>query len=206
MSKVLVLYYSTYGHVETMAYAVAEGAREAGATADVKRVPETVPEEIARSSHFKLDQAAPVATIDELESYDAIVIGGGHNGLTNAAYLAKAGQRVLVLEQRHLVGGAAGREGHNDGDRLGRKGVRHHRAAGACHRSACQKADQLASVHELLASGWCARPGGSLAVVRGHVIREHRKPSWFESRWPDSKRAMLLRIEPFFMVCISFYS
>lgn len=95
MSKVLVLYYSTYGHIETMAQAVAEGAREAGATVDVKRVPETVPEEIARSSHFKLDQAAPVATIDELENYDAIVIGTGTRfgrvSSQMAAFLDQAG-------------------------------------------------------------------------------------------------------------------
>ena len=63
MPKVLVLYYSTYGHIETMANAVAEGVRATGATADVKRVPETVPEEIAKGAYFKLDQAAPVATI-----------------------------------------------------------------------------------------------------------------------------------------------
>ncbi|UOB05600.1 NAD(P)H:quinone oxidoreductase [Diaphorobacter nitroreducens] len=75
MSKVLVLYYSTYGHLETMAQAVAEGARSAGATVDVKRVPETVPQEIARSAHFKLDQSAPVATVTELENYDAIIVG-----------------------------------------------------------------------------------------------------------------------------------
>ncbi|WP_267358317.1 MULTISPECIES: NAD(P)H:quinone oxidoreductase [unclassified Methylobacterium] len=75
MAKVLVLYYSTYGHVEQMAYAVAEGAREAGADVVVKRVPELVPEEVARQSHFKLDQAAPVATIDELSDYDAIIFG-----------------------------------------------------------------------------------------------------------------------------------
>lgn len=75
MSKVLVLYYSTYGHLETMAQAVAEGARSAGATVDVKRVPETVPQEIARSAHFKLDQSAPVATVAELENYDAIIVG-----------------------------------------------------------------------------------------------------------------------------------
>ena len=75
MSKVLVLYYSTYGHIETMAQAVAEGARAAGATVDLKRVPETVPEEIARPAHFKLDQAAPVATVAELEGYDAIIVG-----------------------------------------------------------------------------------------------------------------------------------
>jgi NAD(P)H dehydrogenase (quinone) len=75
MAKVLVLYYSTYGHVETLANAVAEGARAAGATVDVKRVPETVPEDVARGAHFKLDQAAPVATVDELPDYDAIIVG-----------------------------------------------------------------------------------------------------------------------------------
>ncbi|WP_428377408.1 NAD(P)H:quinone oxidoreductase [Lichenicoccus sp.] len=75
MPKVLVLYYSTYGHIEQMAEAVAAGAREAGAEVSVKRVPETVPEEIARSGHFKLDQAAPVATVAELETYDAIILG-----------------------------------------------------------------------------------------------------------------------------------
>jgi len=77
MAKVLVLYYSSYGHIETMANAVAEGAREAGATVDVKRVPELVPPEVAKSSYFKLDQPAPVAKIEELEQYDAIIVGTG---------------------------------------------------------------------------------------------------------------------------------
>lgn len=75
MTKVLVLYYSSYGHIETMAGAVAEGAREAGAEATVKRVPEIVPEAVARQSGIKLDQAAPIATVDELPEYDAIVFG-----------------------------------------------------------------------------------------------------------------------------------
>ncbi len=75
MTKVLVLYYSSYGHIERMAGAVAEGAREAGAEAVVKRVPELVPREIAEKNGFKLDQAAPIATIDELPAYDAIIIG-----------------------------------------------------------------------------------------------------------------------------------
>ena len=66
MTKVLVLYYSSYGHIETMANAVAEGARAAGATVDVKRVPEIVPEEIAKAAHFKLDQAAPIAKVEDL--------------------------------------------------------------------------------------------------------------------------------------------
>jgi NAD(P)H dehydrogenase (quinone) len=77
MAKVLVLYYSAYGHIETMAQAVAEGARAAGAQVDVRRVPELVPPEIAQKSHFKLDQVAPVATIDDLANYDAIVVGTG---------------------------------------------------------------------------------------------------------------------------------
>jgi NAD(P)H dehydrogenase (quinone) len=75
MAKVLVLYYSSYGHIETMAHAVAEGARSAGATVDVKRVPENVPEEMAKASYFKLDQPAPIATIGELANYDAIIVG-----------------------------------------------------------------------------------------------------------------------------------
>ena len=75
MSKVLVLYYSSYGHIEKMAEAVAQGARDAGAEVTVKRVPELVPEEVARKSHFKLDQAAPIATVEELPNYDAIIIG-----------------------------------------------------------------------------------------------------------------------------------
>lgn len=77
MPKVLVLYYSSYGHIETMANAIAEGARETGATVDVKRVPETAPLEIAQAAHFKLDQAASVATIEELKDYDAIIVGTG---------------------------------------------------------------------------------------------------------------------------------
>src|SRR5690606_6016595 len=75
MAKVLVLYYSSYGHIETMAYAVAEGAREAGADVVVKRVPESVPEQIAKRAGFKLDQRAPVATVQELSEYDAIIFG-----------------------------------------------------------------------------------------------------------------------------------
>ena len=72
MSKVLVLCYSCYGHIETLAHAIATGAH-----GDVRRVPETVPAEVASAAHFKLDQAAPIATIDELERYDAIVVGTG---------------------------------------------------------------------------------------------------------------------------------
>ena len=94
MTKVLVLYYSSYGHIETMAKAVAEGvAKVPGATAVVKRVPETVPEAVAKQSHFKLDQAAPVATVDELADYDAIIFG------TPTRYGNMAGQMKTFLDQ-----------------------------------------------------------------------------------------------------------
>jgi len=75
MTKVLVLYYSSYGHVETLAEAVAGGVAEAGATATIKRVPELTPEDVARANHFKLDQDAPIATPGELVDYDAIIFG-----------------------------------------------------------------------------------------------------------------------------------
>ena len=78
MPKILVLYHSTYGHIEAMAEAVAEGARSVeGAVVDIKRVPELVPEELAKASGYKLDQAAPIATVDDLTGYDAVIIGAG---------------------------------------------------------------------------------------------------------------------------------
>lgn len=87
MARVLVLYYSAYGHIETMAHAVAEGARSAGAEVAVKRVPELVPEDVAKASHFKLDQPAPVATVEELADYDAIIFGAGTRYGTVASQL-----------------------------------------------------------------------------------------------------------------------
>ena len=76
MSKILVLYYSAWGHVEKMAEAVAEGARAVpGTEVTIKRVPELVPEEVAQKSGMKLDQPAPIATVDELATYDAIIFG-----------------------------------------------------------------------------------------------------------------------------------
>lgn len=77
MTKVLVLYYSSYGHLETMAEAIAEGARSTGAEVAVKRVPETAPLEVAQAAHFKLDQKAEIATVEELKNYDAIIVGTG---------------------------------------------------------------------------------------------------------------------------------
>ena len=76
MARVLVLYYSTYGHIETMAQAVAQGARTIqSVTVTIKRVPELMPEDVARAAGAKLDQAAPLATVDELPNYDAIIFG-----------------------------------------------------------------------------------------------------------------------------------
>jgi len=110
MAKVLVLYYSSYGHIETMAEAVAEGARSAGATADIKRVPETVPEEIAAGAYFKLQQDAPVAAVADLENYDAIVIGAptrfGRMPSQMAAFLDQAGGLWARGALNGKVGGA----------------------------------------------------------------------------------------------------
>ncbi len=76
MTKILVLYYSMYGHVEAMAKAVAEGARGiAGTEVVIKRVPELMPEDVARKAGAKLDQEAPIATVAELPNYDAIIFG-----------------------------------------------------------------------------------------------------------------------------------
>jgi NAD(P)H dehydrogenase (quinone) len=93
MAKVLVLYYSSYGHVEQLAQAVAEGVRAGGATVDVKRVPETVPEHIAKGAHFKTEQVAPIATVAELEQYDAIVVG------TPTRYGRMTSQMAAFLDQ-----------------------------------------------------------------------------------------------------------
>src|SRR5271157_4544747 len=95
MSKVLVLYYSSYGHIEQMAEAVAAGARETGASVTLKRVPETAPEAVAKAAHFKLDQQAPIATVAELADYDAIIVGAptrfGRMPSQMASFLDQAG-------------------------------------------------------------------------------------------------------------------
>ena len=110
MPKVLVLYYSSYGHIETMANAVAEGARGTGATVDVKRVPETVPEDVAKANWFKTEQAAPVASIADLENYDAIIIGAptrfGRMPSQLAAFLDQAGGLWARGALNGKVGGA----------------------------------------------------------------------------------------------------
>ena len=129
MTKVLVLYYSAYGHIETMANAVAEGAREAGATVDIKRVPELVPAEIARASYYKMDQAAPIATIDDLANYDAIIIG------TGTRFGRMASQMANFLDQ---AGG------------LWAKGALHGKVGGAFTATATQHGGQETTLFSII--------------------------------------------------------
>ncbi len=119
MAKVLVLYYSAYGHIETMANAIAEGARGAGATVDIKRVPETVPEEVAKKSYYKLDQAAPVAKIEDMAEYDAIIVGTGTRfgrmSSQMASFLDQAGGLWARGALNGKVGGAFASTGTQHG-------------------------------------------------------------------------------------------
>ncbi len=108
MSKVLILYYSSYGHVEQLAYEMAEGVRETGAEAVVKRVPELVPEEVARKSGYKLDQPAPIATVDELPDYDAIIIGVGTRYGRMASQMANFMDQTGGLWARGALQGKVG--------------------------------------------------------------------------------------------------
>jgi NAD(P)H dehydrogenase (quinone) len=103
MAKILIIYYSMYGHVETMAKAVADGARSAeGVEVTIKRVPELMPEETARKAGVKLDQEAPTATTDELPNYDAIIFG------TPTRFGNMCSQMRNFLDQtgRHWMSGA----------------------------------------------------------------------------------------------------
>lgn len=93
MTKILVLYYSSWGHMEAMAKAAAEGAREAGVDVTVKRVPELVPEDVAKAAHYKLDQDAPIAEPSELADYDGIIFG------ISTRYGAMAAQMKNFLDQ-----------------------------------------------------------------------------------------------------------
>jgi NAD(P)H dehydrogenase (quinone) len=102
-----------------MAYAVAGGAREAGAQVDVKRVPETAPEAVARGAHFKLDQEAPIAAVEDLADYDAIVVGSGTRfgriSSQMAAFLDQAGGLWMRGALQGKVGGAFASTGTQHG-------------------------------------------------------------------------------------------
>src|SRR3954464_7437976 len=129
MTKVLVLYYSAYGHIEAMATAAAEGAREAGATVDIRRVPELVPTDVARASHYKLDQIAPIAKIDELADYDAIIVG------TGTRFGRMASQMANFLDQ---AGG------------LWAKGALHGKVGGAFSSTATQHGGQETTLFSII--------------------------------------------------------
>src|SRR5882757_3004849 len=119
MTKVLVLYYSAYGHIETMANAAAEGARKAGASVDIKRVPELVPPDVAKASHYKLDQTAPVAKIEDLANYDAIIVGTGTRfgriSSQMASFLDHAGGLWMRRALHGKIGGAFASTGTQHG-------------------------------------------------------------------------------------------
>ena len=111
MAKVLVLYYSSYGHIEQMADAVAEGARSAGAEVDIRRVPETAPQAVVEAAHFKTDTAhAEIESVDKLSEYDAIVIGAptrfGRMPSQMASFLDQAGGLWFSGALIGKVGGA----------------------------------------------------------------------------------------------------
>jgi NAD(P)H dehydrogenase (quinone) len=129
MSKVLVLYYSAYGHIEKMAQATAEGAREAGATVDIKRVPELVPAEIAKAANYKLDQPASIASIADLADYDAIIVGVG------TRFGRMASQMANFLDQ---AGG------------LWARGALHGKVGGAFSSSATQHGGQETTLFSII--------------------------------------------------------
>jgi NAD(P)H dehydrogenase (quinone) len=108
MAKVLVLYYSMYGHVERMADAVAEGARGAGAAVAVKRVAELVPPEVLERSGAKTDQAAPLASPQELDGYDAIIVGCPTRYGRMAAQMAQFWDQTGGLWARNALVGKVG--------------------------------------------------------------------------------------------------
>src|SRR5580692_10149171 len=129
MPKVLVLYYSAYGHIEQMAEAVAEGAREAGAEVDIKRVPELVSEEVAKASHYKLSQRAAIAKIEDLANYDAVIVGVG------TRFGRMASQMANFLDQ---AGG------------LWAKGALHGKVGGAFTSSATQHGGQETTLFTII--------------------------------------------------------
>lgn len=105
MTKVLVLYYSSWGHIEKMAEAAAQGARDAGADVVVKRVPELAPREVAEKAHYKLDQAAPIAQVEELTEHDAIIFGAPTRfGMMPAQMKNFLDQTGAIWAQGGLVG------------------------------------------------------------------------------------------------------
>src|ERR1700754_2792895 len=129
MAKVLVLYYSAYGHIETMANAVAAGAREAGATVDIKRVPELVPPDVAKASYYKLEKVGTIAKIEDLGNCDAVIVG------TGTRFGRMTSQMANLLDQ---AGG------------LWMKGALHGKVGGAFTSSATQHGGQETTLFSII--------------------------------------------------------
>jgi NAD(P)H dehydrogenase (quinone) len=109
MAKVLLLYYSSYGHIETMARAAAEGVVSAGVEARLRRVPETVPKEVAEAAGFRVNPDHPEAHIDELPEYDAIIVGTPTNYGNICSQMSTFWARTTGLwKQEKLVGKLGG--------------------------------------------------------------------------------------------------
>jgi NAD(P)H dehydrogenase (quinone) len=125
MTEVLVLYYSAFGHIETMASAVAEGVRRAGTTVTVKRVPELVPEDVARKSGYRLNQTAPLATVAELADYDAIIIGTPTRFGNMAAQMKNFLDQLGGLRAKNALVGRVGGVFTSTGSQHGRQETTH---------------------------------------------------------------------------------
>jgi NAD(P)H dehydrogenase (quinone) len=131
LAKVLVLYYSSYGHIEKLANEIAAGASAAGAIVDVKRVPELVPLDVAKAAGYKVEQTAPVANIQDLANYDAIVVG------TGTRFGRMSSQMASFLDQ---AGG------------LWAKGALHGKVGGAFSASATQHGGQELTLFTIIAN------------------------------------------------------
>jgi len=108
MTKILVLYYSAYGHIETMAKAIAEGARNEGGDVTIARVPETIPDDVAKSQGYKLDQEAPILDPKEMADYDAIIVGTGTRFGRMSGQMASFWDRTGGLWQKGTLVGKVG--------------------------------------------------------------------------------------------------
>ena len=108
MAKILVLYYSAYGHIEIMAQAIAEGARSEGGDVTIGRVPETIPEDVAKAQGYKLDQDAPVISDKDLPDYDAIIVGTGTRYGHMSGQMASFWDRTGGLWQKGALVGKVG--------------------------------------------------------------------------------------------------
>ena len=170
MANVLVLYYSAYGHIERMAQAIAEGARSAAGTeVTVKRVPELVPEDLARNAGMKLDQKAPIVSVDELPSYDAIIFG------TPTRFGNMTAQMRNFLDQ---TGG------------LWVKGALVGKVASVFASTATQHGGQETTITSFRRLSTAYRERAGRSSLPGQARRRDRRQTraWCRRAWTDTKR------------------